>query len=294
MPRMRSEHTITVIVTDQNDSPSSARTVHVMVYSFNGKTPLGKIADVQPIDPDTTGAYACRLMPNTSQRVLTIPKGCDLHTGKITPGDGYMLNIFANDGRHGDVVNKVSVEFLIFTNATLENSVTLKISKLTAEDFLSQYYRALLDLLHEKIDVGDTVVVFSIGEDGPDLNIYMAMRFSQGYRTKNEITDLLTRNREQIQTLFEGKLFTISYSPCKHTPCENGGSCSDRLAIYDEARITDSQALILTSPRVLHEMVCRCRDGFIGDRCEKRQDPCSPNPCLLVSKFKMLVDEGES
>lgn len=104
-----------------------------------------------------------------------------------------------------------------------------------------------------------------------------------GYRTKYEVTDLLIRNRDQIQILLESNMFTIGYSPCTHMPCENGGSCSDRLAIYDDARITDSQALILTSPRMMHEMICKCRDGFIGDKCEKRQDPCSPNPCLLVS-----------
>lgn len=104
-----------------------------------------------------------------------------------------------------------------------------------------------------------------------------------GYRTKYEVIDLLMRNRDEIQTLLEGASITVDYSPCKHMPCENAGNCSDRLAIYDDARITDSQALILTSPRVQHEMMCKCRDGFTGDRCEKRQDPCSPNPCLLVS-----------
>lgn len=101
------------------------------------------------------------------------------------------------------------------------------------------------------------------------------------------MTDLLMRNRDEIQKLLEGNSFIIGYSPCKHMPCENGGSCSDRLAIYDDARITNSQALILTSPRMLHEMACKCRDGFTGDRCERRQDPCSPNPCLLVSTCKM-------
>ncbi|XP_014481173.1 PREDICTED: cadherin-related tumor suppressor [Dinoponera quadriceps] len=288
VPRMKSENTVTVIVTDQNDSPSTSRSVHVIVYSFNGKTPLGNIADVHPNDPDTTGAYSCRILPGSNSRVLAIPIACDLHVNKITSGVGYSLSVSGNDGRHPDVVSKVTVEFLIFSNATIENSVTLKISKMTAKDFLSRYYRPLLDLLHEKADVGDIFTIFSIGDDDPDLNVYIAAKSSQGYRLKYDVVDLLSRNKEQIQSLLEGKSFTIGYSPCKHAPCENGGSCSDRLAIYDDARITDSQALILTSPRVLHEMVCKCRDGFIGDRCEKRQDPCSPNPCLLEGQCRRL------
>lgn len=104
-----------------------------------------------------------------------------------------------------------------------------------------------------------------------------------GYRSKYEVTELLNRNRDKIRSLLQGMTFTVGYSPCKHIPCENGGSCSDKLVIYDDARITDSQALILTSPRMMHEMTCKCRDGFTGDKCERRQDPCSPNPCLLVN-----------
>lgn len=105
------------------------------------------------------------------------------------------------------------------------------------------------------------------------------------------MTDLLNRNRDKIRSLLEGTIFTVGYSPCKQIPCENGGSCSDKLVIYDDARITDSQALILTSPRMMHEMTCKCRDGFTGDRCERRQDPCSPNPCLLVSVQSTKVPE---
>lgn len=98
----------------------------------------------------------------------------------------------------------------------------------------------------------------------------------------------MNRNRDKIRSLFEGTNFIVGYSPCKQIPCENGGSCSDKLVIYDDARITDSQALILTSPRMIHEMTCKCRDGFTGDKCERRQDPCSPNPCLLVNPYLFL------
>lgn len=95
---------------------------------------------------------------------------------------GYSLNVSSNDGRHPDVISKITVEFLIFSNATIENSVTLQISKLAAKDFLAQYYRALLDLLQEKIDDGDTFIIFSIGENGPDLNIHLAVKSTKGKR----------------------------------------------------------------------------------------------------------------
>lgn len=90
-----------------------------------------------------------------------------------------------------------------------------------------------------------------------------------------------------MELLIEGSFITIGNSPCKNTACDNGGVCSDQLVIHDDARISESSSLILTSPRVMHEMLCRCRDGFIGERCEKKQDPCAPNPCLSVSNKKL-------
>jgi protocadherin Fat 4 len=90
---MKSEHTVTVIVTDQNDSPSTPRSVHVIVHSFNGKTPLGKIADVHPNDPDITGIYSCKILQGSNSRVLSIPTACDLHTNKITSGMSIHLSL---------------------------------------------------------------------------------------------------------------------------------------------------------------------------------------------------------
>lgn len=90
------------------------------------------------------------------------------------------MSVSGNDGRHPNVVSKVTVEFLVFTNSTIENSVTLQVTKLNARDFLSQYYRALLDVLQEEIDVGDTLKIFSLGETESDLNIHLAVESPQG------------------------------------------------------------------------------------------------------------------
>ncbi|KAH0535378.1 hypothetical protein KQX54_016085 [Cotesia glomerata] len=281
LPKMKSEHTVTVIVLDENDSPSTPRSVHIIVHSFNGKTPMGKIADVHPNDPDTTGDYTCKILQGSNPAgVLTVPIACDLHTSKITPGLGYSLSISGRDGRHPDVVSKVTVEFLVFSNATVENSVTLQINKLTAAEFLAKFYRPLLDMLQDDVDTGDTFTIFSIGETDGNLDIYLAMETPQGFKAKAEVIDMLVRKREKIQETLAGSGVTINYSPCEHMACDNGGSCSDQLVVYEDARITNSQSLILTSPRVTHEMICRCREGFTGARCERRQDPCSPNPCL--------------
>ena len=193
------------------------------------------------------------------------------------------MSVSGNDGKHPDVISKVTVDFATFTNVTVENSIALQISKMTAGDFLSQYYRAFLDTLQENINVGDTLSIYSINENAGNLEIYLAISSQQGYLPKYEVIELLTHKQDQIQGLIGGNLITIGYSPCNHAACDNGGICSDQIAVHENARITDSPTLILTSPKVILEMVCKCRDGFTGERCEKKQDPCSPNPCQLVS-----------
>ncbi|KAK0095053.1 hypothetical protein PV326_009357 [Microctonus aethiopoides] len=280
VPRMKNEHPVTIIVLDENDSPSTPRSVHVIVYSLNGNTPLGKIADVHPNDPDTTGDYECKILQGLNPSVLSIPTACDLHTSKITPGLGYSISITGNDGRHPNVVSKVTVEFLIFSNTTVDNSITLHINKLTASEFIGKYYRPIVDLLQEAADTGDTIFLYSIGESDGNLNVYIAIETPQGYRKKYEVINLLSRTRQSIEDILNGNILTIGFSPCKEMTCNNGGSCSDQVVVYDDARIINTQSLILTSARVVHEMFCKCREGFTGARCEKRQDPCSPSPCL--------------
>lgn len=90
------------------------------------------------------------------------------------------MSVSGNDGRHPDVISKVTVEFLTFTNVTVENTVTLRIARVSAMKFLAQYYRALVDLLQTEMDVGDTLTIYSIGENSSDLDISLAIKSPQG------------------------------------------------------------------------------------------------------------------
>lgn len=99
IPKMRSQYTLNIEVTDQNDSPSTPRSVHITVFAFNARLPTGKIADVHPNDPDTSGDYRCKMLKTVVPRgVLTIASGCGLHASKITVGTQYSFTVAGNDG----------------------------------------------------------------------------------------------------------------------------------------------------------------------------------------------------
>nr|XP_018915731.1 PREDICTED: cadherin-related tumor suppressor [Bemisia tabaci] len=280
-PRMKSVHPISITVLDQNDTPSSPRSVLVLIHVFNDIFPVGKIADVHPNDPDLTGDYQCKLMNSPAARgVLSISSGCSLQASQITPGTTYTLSVSGNDGKHADVLSTVTVEFLSFYNSTIENSLTIRIENITATKFLAHHYKGFIDILKSSFDVGDQPYLYSMHEVDNGLELTFAVKESKGYKNKAKVTDILIKKRDVLQQLVNMSSVTVGYAPCQSHSCENNGVCTESIQVLEDTRITDSQPLIFTSPLVKHDYVCRCNDGFMGKHCEKRQDPCHPNPCM--------------
>lgn len=280
-PKMRSQHKVLINVLDQNDSPSLPRVAHVLVYTFNGRIPIGKIADIHPNDPDSSGEYKCKLISAVKGGALSIPDGCNLSiTSNVKYTTGYSLSVSGNDGKHPDVISTVSVEFLNFDNNTVANSITIRVENMTSANFLSNYYRSFQDIVKASMETGDDVSVYSIRENRGGVEVTIAARFSAGYRSPSYITEKVHKKREAFVQLLQNRNLIMPYTPCSaNNTCDNGGICSEKINVRDEIRITDSQNLIITSPFVSHDFNCKCADGYTGEKCDKRQDPCAPNPC---------------
>lgn len=280
-PKMKSQHEVSINILDQNDSPSTPRSVHVLVYSFNKVFPVGKIADVHPNDADIVGDYKCKILQGTSfLGILSIPSNCNLHATKITVNQGYSLSVSGNDGKHNDVISTVTVEFIAFDNATIQNSVTIKIQNLTANYFLTHIYRGLLELLKSSLSSDESLLLYSLNENNGTLEITAAVKTPGGYKTKLYTAEKFQKKSTALTNLFRTP-FIIGYSPCNTETCENGGFCTEEITVHKISKITDSTNLIFTSPLVTHDYMCQCVDGFTGQNCDKRQDPCNPNPCKL-------------
>ncbi|KAG5675437.1 hypothetical protein PVAND_005341 [Polypedilum vanderplanki] len=281
-PKMRSQHKVIINVLDQNDSPSMARVAHVMVYTFNGKIQTGKIADVHPNDPDSSGDYKCKLISAVKGGALSIPNACDLHITPSIKYTGYSLSISGNDGIHSDVISTISVDFLNFDNNTVANSITIRVENMTAANFLANFYRSFQDIVKASMETGDDISVYSIRENQDGVEITIASKFSAGYsyRSPSYIVERVQKKREAFVQLLQNRNLIMPYSPCNaNNTCANAGICSEKINVQDEVRIIDSQNLVFTSPLVSHDFNCKCSDGFTGEKCDKRQDPCAPNPC---------------
>ncbi|KAG8226852.1 hypothetical protein J437_LFUL004093 [Ladona fulva] len=287
-PRMTARHDVRVVVLDRNDSPSTPRVVRVLAHFFRGSFPSSgaKIADIRPNDADTSGQYSCKILGSVP-RGVSIPSGCELHVTKHvaeSPNIVLSLSVQGNDGVYPDVVSSVSVEFVAYDNTTVDNSITIRAENISAGRFLSESYKPLLDLMGSIFDAGDSPIVFSIRDAESDsTEVSVAVRApGGGYRSRTHVGDALaSRKRDSLQQIFHSRSLSVPYSPCHlRPPCDNGGVCSEGIHVVPERMIvTDSPSLVFTSPSVGHDFSCRCTDGFVGRRCERRQDPCSPNPC---------------
>ncbi len=258
--------------------------VHVVVHTFDDIFPVGKIADVRPNDADLVGDYKCRLIDEVIPKgVLSIPINCDLHASRVALGSGFSFSVTGNDGKHADVVSAVSVEFLSFDNRTVENSLVVRIENVTSVKFLSRYYNEFLDLLKNVSRIGDSPFLYSLYDNEGGVQIALAVKEGGSggteYRAVESVRQNLVKRQAALKRLFENAAVTVGYSPCRSDICENGGACKDEIQVVPETVITDTSTLVFTSPLVRHDFSCFCPDGYAGKKCEKRQDPCTPNPC---------------
>ncbi|KFB39729.1 AGAP007924-PA-like protein [Anopheles sinensis] len=288
-PRMRTQHTITVNVLDQNDSPSTPRTVHVLTYVFNGGPLHGPIASVHPNDPDITGDYRCKILSDVNKHpvtAFTITNGCQLRPtfGRKIPPNGQTFLVSGNDGKHPDVTSTVSVEFLHFDNATVEHSITIRIANVSSATFLANYYRNFVDIVKSSLEPTDELILYGLLNVDKALHVTVAVRNAptKGFRPKQDVEKRIGQKQEAINQLLPNVQTIVGYDPCRAPDaCANGGVCSASIKVYkdDDNHIIDSQSLIFSAPPVRHDFLCACPDGYTGTRCDKRQDPCSPNPC---------------
>ncbi|VEN50001.1 unnamed protein product, partial [Callosobruchus maculatus] len=287
-PRLKSKHNVNIEVQDENDTPSSPRTVHVIVHAFNEVFPIGKVADVHPNDADLVGDYKCKILQTSAPNILYIPSGCDLYASEIAPAHGYSLLVSGSDGKHSDVMSTVTVEFLPFSNTTIRNSVTIRVANTTAEKFLSMSYRGMLDVIKSILGPGETIMLYSLLDKKDGLEITAAIKTEgiEEYKSKFYTIDKIQSKYDALVNLFQTAELKIGYTPCNTNTCENGGICTSNIAVMNSTRIIDSQNIIFTSPLVEHDYACQCVEGFMGPTCDKRLDPCLPNPCKLGAQCR--------
>lgn len=101
---------------------------------------------------------------------------------------------------------------------------------------------------------------------------------------------------------FTGSYCETRLDLCLSAPCENGATCrhfaGEQLTCTCPPGFTGKFCEVLSNPcevnschshgecnEVEGEIVCECSFGYYGDRCEFKEDYCTPNPCVVGTCF---------
>jgi len=165
-PQMSSTGTVHITVLDQNDNPSQSRTVEIFVNYYGNLFPGGTLGSVKPQDPDVLDSFHCSLTSGVTS-LFSIPAGsCDLSSQPRSTDGTFDLTVVSSDGVHSTVTNNIRVFFAGFSNATIDNSILLRVGVPTVKDFLTNHYLHFLRIASSQLTgLGTAVQLYAAYEE---------------------------------------------------------------------------------------------------------------------------------
>uniref|UniRef100_A0A2K5JZP7 FAT atypical cadherin 4 n=1 Tax=Colobus angolensis palliatus TaxID=336983 RepID=A0A2K5JZP7_COLAP len=301
VPQMSSTGTVHITVIDQNDNPSQSRTVEIFVNYYGNLFPGGILGSVKPQDPDVLDSFHCSLTSGVTS-LFSIPGGtCDLNSQPRSTDGTFDLTVLSSDGVHSTVTSNIRVFFAGFSNATVDNSILLRLGIPTVKDFLTNHYLHFLRIASSQLTgLGTAVQLYSAYEENNRTFLLAAVK-----RNHNQYV-----NPSGVATFFESikdilfrqsgvKVESVDHDSCVHGPCQNGGSCLRRLAVNSILKSRESLPVIIVANEPLQPFLCKCLPGYAGSWCEIDIDECLPSPCHnggtchnLVGGFSCSCPDG--
>lgn len=300
-PQMSSTGTVHITVLDQNDNPSQSRTVEIFVNYYGNLFPGGTLGSVKPQDPDVLDSFHCSLTSGVTS-LFSIPAGsCDLSSQPRSTDGTFDLTVVSSDGVHSTVTNNIRVFFAGFSNATIDNSILLRVGVPTVKDFLTNHYLHFLRIASSQLTgLGTAVQLYAAYEENNRTFLLAAVkRNNNQYVNPSGVATFFESIKEILLRQSGVKVESVDHDPCIHGPCQNGGSCLRRLAVGSALKIQESLPVIIVANEPLQPSQCKCVPGYAGSWCEVDIDECLPAPCHnggtchnLVGGFSCSCPEG--
>ncbi|XP_014858141.1 PREDICTED: protocadherin Fat 4 isoform X1 [Poecilia mexicana] len=301
VPQMSSTGTVHVKINDQNDNPSESRSMEIYVHYFGNTFSGGSLGDVRPQDPDIHDRFHCSLIPPSSG-LFAIPTGtCNLNSKARSTDGTFELTIRSSDGVHGSVSSTAKVFFMGFNNATVDNSILIRLHSDGVKSFLTNHYLSFLRIANSQLaGLGTGVLLYGAFELNNQTFLMAAVKRGHGqYVNPSGVATFFQSIKDILYRQSGVQIDAVDHDPCTHNPCQNGGSCKRRLSVGPDMKTEESVPVILVSNHPLQPYACSCRPGYAGALCETDIDECQPSPCHnggtchnLVGGFSCTCPEG--
>lgn len=283
-PQLTSRTTVEVIIDDVNDNPSQIEpfqiwlSLHVFPYS---KLTLRQLT-VQ--DADVNDNVKCKLVNTSKVDFFQVDtSSCVLSALNLLKPSVFDIVVSADDGIHSSEANG-SVRYIQFNRSALSGAVSLSVNNTTAADFVRYLFDDFLLVLTDvfKDVTGQVgVVSFKLSNTSQQLGILVAITGLGANATSlppNYLRNGLSVNFSTLPPV--GRYSLDTSDVCVSSPCRNGGTCSQQLALDTSVQsISTGEKTFIYQP-YRYDYSCNCLPSFTGRNCALLDFDCSSNPCL--------------
>ncbi|XP_026315594.1 cadherin-related tumor suppressor isoform X2 [Hyposmocoma kahamanoa] len=118
-----------------------------------------------------------------------------------------------------------------------------------------------------------TITIQDQNDNAPEFEYsYYSFNFPELQKKNSFVGQVIATDRDK-----QGPNSIISYSLQQSSDLFSADPATGE--ILSKFMMKYKRTSVNSSPLVKHDFLCQCADGFMGNKCERRQDPCSPNPC---------------
>ncbi|NXU48143.1 CADN protein, partial [Turnix velox] len=284
IPSMSSTNTLTITIGDENDNCHESGHKEVYVYSYKGKWPTTVLGEVFAPDQDDwdnkTFLFEGKLLKffRLNQR-----------TGSLmmvdnTPQGTYNLKVRVTDGVCPDVVSTVQIHVKELENEAIQNSASVRLSDVSAEDFIrrDEHGKARHDKFKELLSkmlpakLSDVIVFSVMNIDGNQTDVRFAVRDGSAFYRPEKLHAEMAVFKNEIQSALQVNISQIDVDECRIANCSEGNGCTNYLTVSDIPTVIDTGSVSLVSVTTTINAVCTCsaRDHIHQPCSSYPQSPC--------------------
>ncbi|NXY46161.1 CADN protein, partial [Ceuthmochares aereus] len=285
IPAISSTNTLTITIGDENDNCHESSHKDVFVYSLKGKWSTTALGEVFVLDQDDWDNKTF-----LSEGKLLKSFRLNERTGSLmmvdnTPQGTYNLKVRVSDGVCPDVISTVQIHVKELENEAIQNSATVRLSDVTAEEFIrrdengktrhDKFKELLAKMLPAELSDISVFSVRNVG--GKQTDVRFAVHDGSAYYSPEKLHAEMAAFKTEVQSALQLNVSQVDVDECRSANCTAGNGCTNQLAVSNIPTVMDTGSVSFVSVTTTVDAVCGCS---ARDRIHRSCSSYPQSPCL--------------